>query len=818
MNSDRLMTMLQALEVCIMSVDDEEIHEALQIIDAAFDFLSQEILNEKFSTASLGKTFGILCTILAEFPPYRLETAVEPGTKMPAKRSLLDAFKKRRGQAANLLLDLFSQSQLSFLKNNMHVLQRLILSTLEPRRFMPFRVIQVGKIADQLFEYSLYFDIYQASILRQMYLFKYARFGTSGWRARWNIDCNEYIVKCVAQAICDFVNGKRVPEFVGNAVPAAAGRAGKALLIGYDSRVNARRIAEWVAHVATENGIQVTITTRDTPTPALIYWATEVIGESGIAGIVNCTASHNPPEWQGIKFSPFNGVPAPTAVTDFLAARANQLKLRGIRFLKTPRGYSQHFPESQRVDPQESYCTWLLSPQRNGIPINPVALRRHFAEKMIIIDEMHGASRGYFRRLMRQLGVRYSVIHGQRSQKALEELGYASPEWPYIAPLAEEVIRRKATLGVGFDTDGDRFGIISENGKYIMPNQILPLLIDYLLEQGFEGKIIRTVSGSRLINRIAESRPIPAKYRPSANVVPSYLNHAFYLTVKGSEELFRGLSVFLEPVGIKYVIEGMLLDPEYRISYGPNFRDTMLLGGEESSGLTSKGHIPDKDGIWGNLLVMNMLAVKAASIDTLWKNLCSKYGVAWFERLDIDAGDLAKEQLVKYFFDSSGLNTFAGMDIRFIGGVMYDMVEVQLHSKAPEAEVYLEVRASGTEPLNRIYVEAIALPTTTDTETESLVREVQQEVLNLLEELSVNEINSSRSPEELASILAVTSPDKTGVRKVVARLFSSISLRRDTLKRLKQKLPYLEIRNRATARKWLSIFSKDGKLNNNEEE
>lgn len=812
MYDDRLMTVLRALEVCTMSANDAEIHEALQIVDAAFDSLRQEILNEEFLTASLGKTFGILCTILAEFPPYRFETAVEPKTKTSVKQSLLEAFKKRQDRAANLLLDLFSQSQLSFLKNNMHVLERLIVSTLEPRRFMPFRVIQVGKIADHLFEYSLYFDSYQASILRQMHSFKYARFGTSGWRARWKIDCDEYTAKCVAQAICDFVNGNKVPEFVANAVPAAAGRADKTLLIGYDSRANAPRVAEWVAHVAAENGIHVMFTTRDTPTPALIYWATEVIGESGMAGIVNCTASHNPPEWQGIRFSSFNGVPAPTAVTDFLAARANQLKLRGVKFPKTPRGYSQHLPESQRVDPQESYCTWLLSSQRNGVPINPVALRHHFGGKMIIIDEMHGASRGYFRRLMRQLGIRYSVIHGQRSQKALEELGYASPEWPYIAPLAEEVIRRKAALGVGFDTDGDRFGIISKDGKYITPNQILPLLTDYLLEQGFEGKIVRTVPDSRLTDRIGGSRPIPTKYRPSANVIPSYINHAFYLIVKGSEELFRGLSVFLEPVGIKYVIEGMLIDPEYRVSYGPHFRDTMLLGGEESSGLTSKGHIPDKDGIWGNLLVMNMIAVKAASIDTLWKNLCSKYGVAWFERLDVDAGDLAKERLVNYFFDSSGLDTFAGMDVRFIGGVMYDVVEIQLHSRAPEAEVYLELRASGTEPLNRIYVEAIAPPPTVDTETESLVRKVQQEVLNLLEEFSMHEISSSRSSQELASILAVTSPDRTGVRETAARLFSSQSVRKDTLECLKRQLPYLEVRNRATAQKWLSIFLKDGTL------
>jgi phosphomannomutase len=808
MQDDRLITILRALEDCSMGINDKEIREGLQAIDVVLDSLSNEVLNERLSIFSLSESFGFLCTILAEFPPYRFETAVEPGTKTPKNQPLINAYKKRQNRAGNILIALFKQPQLSFLRNDLHVFERLILSTLEPRRFMPFRVIQVGKIADQLFEYSLYFDSQSARFLKHLHLFKYPRFGTSGWRARWKIDCDEQTAKCVASAICDFVTGNRVPGFVSNAIPGAADRSGKVLLIGYDSRAHARRVAEWVAHIATENGIKVMFTTRDTPTPALLYWALEVVGENNMAGIVNCTASHNPPEWQGIKFSPFNGVPAPTAVTDFIASRANLLKLRSTSFSKTQRGFSRHLPETQRIDPQNSYCNWLLSSQRKGISISPVALRHHFHGKTVIIDEMYGAGRGYFRRLMRELGVRYSVIHGQRSQKSLEELGYASPEWPYIAPLAEEVGRRKAALGVGLDTDADRFGIIGGSGKYIPPNRILPLLTDYLLQQGYMGKIVRTTPGSRIIDRIASSRQISTKYKPSPEVIPSYITHAFYLIVKGTDEIFRGLSDFLEPVGIKYVVEGMLIDTDYKVSYSPNFRDTMLLGGEESSGLTSKSHLPDKDGIWGNLLVMNMLAVKGAPVENMWKDLCRKYGNAWFERIDVDAGDLAKEKLVSHFFKNNRLNSFAGMDVKFIGGVMYDLVEIQLHNTAPEADIYLEVRASGTEPLNRIYVEAIAPPLTADTEVESLVKKVQQEVLNLLAKYSIEEIKGSRSPGELASILAVTSPDRIGIREAVTQLFSSASMRKDTLKCLERKLPYSELRNRATVQKWLGMFLK----------
>lgn len=797
---------LNALDSCFSCSDDHEIILGLEQIDHGLSRFDSLVGDARPLGPAAGRVFGILCTILAEFPPYVLETSGAARVGATPRENLIEAFHQRSKIAARVLTALLSRPEL-YLGQEIGPLRALVSSILEQRRFMPFRVIQVGKIADRLNNLSLSANGEPARILQLMQSFKYARFGTSGWRARWGIDFDELTAKCVAQAICDFISGTAVPDHVAEAVPGATGRANRTLVIGYDSRAHARRVAEMVAHVAMTNGIGVSFASRDTPTPALIYWAIEVIGQGNVAGIVNCTASHNPTEWQGIKFSPHMGVPAPTAITDFLAARANQLKLRGTSFSKTPRGFASRLPSRQTFDPQESYCDWLLSTEREGIPIDPSAIRDHFNGKTVVIDEMHGAGRGYLRKLLRRIGVKFTTIHGSKSQRALQELGYASPEWPYIEPLADEVKRSGSAIGVGLDTDADRFGVIDSAGRYVKPNQLLPMLTKYLLDRGLTGKILRTVSGSRLIDRIAGEGNLPREFRPGATVTPAYVEHPFYLKVKGTGDVFRGAPVFLQPVGIKYVVEGMLLDSEYRISYSPGFRRTLLLGGEESSGLTSQGHVPDKDGIWGNLLVLSMLADRRAEIETIWRDLCSSYGTAWFERLDTDAGDLAKERLVNYFLEADTLETFSGFTVDYIGGVKYDVVEVQLRSHDPEASLWLEIRASGTEPLTRVYVEAIMTPQASESTARELVDRVHSEVQGLLLRFSVEEIRESQSPSDLAAILAATPPLRDEVREEVTALLSANPiLRHEAPTWLSRLLPHLELRNRDTAKAWLNLL------------
>ncbi len=803
---------LHAVRICTEQDETARIYEGLSNMDGVLNRLQERIVTSRLSLPELNSIYALMCTILAEMPPYRFETALDAQTREPSQGEVIHEMRARRERAADLLALLFQRTEFKLIQHELESLRRLVFSCLDPQRYMPFRVIQVGKISDELFVHSIHLYGHSRTVLRSLHSMKYPRFGTSGWRGRWRIDFDEYTAKCVAQAICDFVNGRNVPPFVASADPGASDRGGKPLIVGYDSRAHARRVAEWVAHVANENDLDVCLTSRDTPTPALAYWAVEVLGENAIAGIVNCTASHNPVEWQGIKFSPFNGVPAPTAVTDFLAARANRLKIERRRFPKTPRGYARRSARVVAFDPRVSYCEWLLSPNKRGITIDGSAMRSFFHGRRVVIDEMHGTSRGYLTAILRRLGVPHVVIHGEKSQRRLEELHYASPEWPFIAPLMDAVKTQGAIAGAGCDTDADRFGVVDELGRYVKPNQVLPLLTTHLLKRGFRGKVLRTVTGSRLIDRIVQQSDLPRQDRPNQGVLPAYIGHAFHRVVRGNPRDFRGLSVFLEPVGIKYVIEGMLIDSNYRLSFQPGFRDTLLLGGEESSGLTTISHIPDKDGIWGNLLVLHMMALEKKSLSELWKSLESSWGTWWFERLDVDAGDQAKERLLDFFFHAQALQEFAGLPVTYIGAVRYDFAEVQLAVPNSDRKIFFELRASGTEPINRVYVEA---------PSESLGRQVQEEILRLLDVFSAEEIASAPSIERLASVLCVCEPKRqarAALDRCVRRLGRgrrdraiqqlSVVLRdRVDAKMGNGRVPYLEYRSQQLANEWLALLS-----------
>jgi hypothetical protein len=328
---------------------------------------------------------------------------------------------------------------------------------------------------------------------------------------------------------------------------------------------------------------------------------------------------------------------------------------------------------------------------------------------------------------------------------------------------------------------------------------VLPVLTDHLLNQGYKGKVLVTVTGSRLIDAVAAAHELPQRLKPDPDVIPAYIAHSSYEVRQGDESAFRGLAVFVVPVGIKYVIEGMLVDNAYHVAYGPGFRETLLIGGEESSGLTTAGHVPDKDGIWGNLLVMQLMASEGAGVRELWRRLQAKYHASWFERTDVDASEPAKERLLNHFLLSPGLAEFAGLRVHYVGGVLYDLVEVQLSTDGPlssaKPSVFLEVRASGTEPLNRIYVEA---------PDEVTGRKVRDEVLALLDRFSVDAVLDCRTDFELTETLAVT-PRSVAVEAALKALLARSAPITDApslARLLRDRIPHLEHRNQLVAQGW----------------
>ena len=288
---------------------------------------------------------------------------------------------------------------------------------------------------------------------------------------------------------------------------------------------------------------------------------------------------------------------------------------------------------------------------------------------------------------------------------------------------------------LGWIQNSDRFGIVDKGGVYFRPNQILPMLVRYLgIDRGYQGRVIATQTGSPLLEVLAGMIKNNEEYQPESNVIPAYIDHPFYRRRIGIREDQIYKYTFMVPVGIKYIEEQRRTDRRYR-SLSPlpqNWRSTILIGGEESSGLTTKGHITDKDGIWANLLVMDMLAYYGTrpikplnSIAEIWKDTVSINGL-WesfggredFEnpenhsnmgRVDLDAILEVKENLINFYLDAFGQgkqNKIGDFEVVFAGGVRYDLVELRLRDLKGDNRHFLRIRASGTEPINRIYVES----------------------------------------------------------------------------------------------------------------
>ena len=692
-------------------------------------------------------------------------------------------------------------------------------------RWMPYRVIQIGNIYERLYSFRLRTqdpvligDQHSLGLLRMIYDRKYLRFGTSGVRARWGADFTKRRATQVVQAVCDYLNDIDVPDFVGH-----ENLAGKRMVIGYDTRRNADRVAEWTAEVCLGNGFEVDFANRDTPTPALVYYLTDDLPADEVAGLLICTASHNPPEWQGIKFNPRLGYPAPSNVTDFLAFHINELQLVDATARCTDLDEARKRGQLRGFDPLNDYVDWIKE-NGNGnarIPIDFDRIRKFFCDKSIVIDEFHGSGRGYLTRLVGEAGARYTVIHAERDPN-LTGLDYANPEEPFINPLKAKVAETGAQIGMGMDTDADRFGIVDKGGVYFRPNQILPMLIRYLgIERRLTGRVIATQTGSPLIEHLAGMIPGNQDNEPAKDALPGYVSHPFYTIEIGTREDRVLKHAFLVPVGIKYIeeIRRMTRNYETEKPLPENWRDRILIGGEESSGLTTRGHVTDKDGPWANLLILDMLAYfgtrkenPLTSMAEIWEDTIRMSGLwpsfgcspddptSHTGRTDVDAPQEAKEAFIGYYLNlpqTTDHPQVAGMDIAYLGGIPYEIAEMQLKDADGDDRYQLRVRASGTEPINRIYVES---------KDPQQGRVIMDAALAKLEELTIVEIRKAYSEWRLVDMLAqtrLTEKTKQAVLETIKGKGWNLTEVRD---KLVKSMAVLENRNRKIAQKWLDAL------------
>ncbi len=803
------------------------------------DVLDTKVLSQPDIIASdhahSSRTFSMLLTLIAVGTQYRLEQFKPRDEAGQAKRTLIDqeylpSTGKLRQKAIKLARKYLQAPVFASLKQAIQYEIFPLLESMDfekdPNRWMPFRVVQIGNIYERLYSFrlrtqepALICSAHQMGLLRSIYDRKYLRFGTSGVRGRWDADFTEQRARQVVQAICDFLNDQDVPDFVGR-----ENVSGKRIVIGYDTRRNADRVARWTAEVCLANGFQVDFANRDTPTPALVYYLTDHLPADEVAGLLICTASHNPPEWQGIKFNPRLGYPAPSNVTDFLAFHINELQLMDANARCTSIETAQKRDLIHGFDPLDDYVAWIKNNGQGNarIPIDFDRIRHFFSDTMIVIDEFHGSGRGYMTRLAGEAGVRYTVLHAQRDPE-LPGLDYANPEEPFNNPLKEKVRETGALLGMGMDTDADRFGIVDKGGVFFRPNQILPMLVRYLgVERGLKGRVIATQTGSPLIEVLAGMISDNNENKPAEDALPGYVSHPFYKIRIGRREDRVLKNAFLVPVGIKYIEEIRRTDRAYR-GQDPlpeNWRDRILIGGEESSGLTTRGHVTDKDGPWANLLIMDMLAYFGTrkekplrTISEIWQDTVNMPGL-WESfgaspddptsntgRTDVDAPLEAKEAFINTYLDLPDTERdpkVAGLKLAYLGGIRYDVAEMQLVDDQGDDRYQLRVRASGTEPINRIYVES------PDPQKGKIIMEA---ALAKLEELTIQEIQKAHSEWRLVDILGQTRLTEKTRQAVLATIKDKGWALAGITSKLVKSMQILEKRNRKIADQWLQALS-----------
>jgi len=391
------------------------------------------------------------------------------------------------------------------------------------------------------------------------------RFGTSGWRA---IIADEFTYKNVelaTEAICSYLKTTETPG---------------PIVIGNDTRFMGEKFVAVAAEIAARKGFRVLHCSHPVPTPAMSF----AIRSNKAAGGINFTASHNPPEYQGIKFSTADGAPALPEVT----SQIEKAIADGSKADDSAGG------EITEFDPRPAY----LDDLKTKIRFDAIAEGGgHY-----VYDPLWGTGRGYLDNVLRESGLEVETIHDWRDVT----FGGQAPEpgEEHVSELRERIKATGATLGLATDGDADRFGVIDGDGTFITPNELVALLTDYLAEsRGWTVGVARSVATSHLVDRVAKD---------------------------------RGLQLFETPVGFKYI--GELIN-----------KDEIILGGEESAGLSIRGHYPEKDGILACLLAAEAVAARKAPLTEQLAALTKRVGTLFSGRIGVkltpDVSARLKEKL-----------------------------------------------------------------------------------------------------------------------------------------------------------------------------
>jgi alpha-D-glucose phosphate-specific phosphoglucomutase len=410
-------------------------------------------------------------------------------------------------------------------------------------------------------------------------------FGTSGWRAVVADEFTVANIRLAVAGIAAFVKTQPEPHRV---------------LVGRDPRFLGESFVDVAARVLAGAGVTPIVIPEAAPTPAIAY----AVRTLKTSGAINFTASHNPPEYNGIKFSTADGGPALPEVTKQIEAAIAALQASGA--------------EIPAADPPAGgFETADVKPaflKRLAELVNLEAIAKSGIK--VVCDPLWGAGRGYTSEILREAGVGVETVHDYRDVL----FGGHAPE-PSDELLGDARAKMRETgahLGLATDGDADRFGIVDEDGTFMQPNYIIALLFDYLVEtRGWRMGVAKSVATTNLINALAKHHKVP---------------------------------LYETPVGFKFI--GELIN-----------ENKIAIGGEESAGLTIFGHVPEKDGVLAGLLVAEMVAVRGKSLSAQLKELFDKVGsyypvrqnfrltperkAAFTERLETDPAELGGRKVVE---------------------------------------------------------------------------------------------------------------------------------------------------------------------------
>src|ERR1700751_2145289 len=374
------------------------------------------------------------------------------------------------------------------------------------------------------------------------------RFGTSGWSA------------VVAEEFT-FANVQRAVGGIARYVSAQK-RKGARVIVGRDPRFLGETFVNMAADILAFQGITPLVVADPAPTPALAH----AVISNKADGVINFTASHNPPEYNGIKFSTADGCPALPEVTKKIESEIIKGDTSATSEMMIPQ-----IAAKESLDPKPGYL------KRLGEIIDLDAIRN--AGLKVAFDPMWGAARGYSDELLRSAGVQVATVHDYRD---VLFGGHApEPDDHLLEDLRKKMKETGAQIGIATDGDADRFGIVDADGTFLQPNYVIAILFDYLVEsRGWKNGVAKSVATTNLINALAKA---------------------------------NGVELHETPVGFKYIGELIM-------------QDKIAIGGEESAGLSIRHHVPEKDGVLAGLLCCERGARKGKSLGEQLKELFVKVG------------------------------------------------------------------------------------------------------------------------------------------------------------------------------------------------